>query len=196
MIIIPPSLAARLHPPPLSRERTKYDPVLAMRMHPSFANEQHESFASQPRREAERRKAHPTNGRTAHPGVAARTCAGRGSGHSAPARLPALHRGTRQVFQAWLSSGPALHGIGMYDHPSPRAASSSRAGRSASRAGSRSRPGAVCETARGLPRSLRSQDRIRTAPFGERAASPSTDRRSAVKHCRDASDMHLIPRRF
>jgi hypothetical protein len=121
---------------------------------------------------------------------------GAAAGIAAPARLPALHRGTRQVFQAWLSSGPALHGIGMYDHPSPRAASSSRAGRSASRAGSRSRPGAVCETARGLPRSLRSQDRIRTAPFGERAASPSTDREGGVKHCHRGSDNRLIQWRF
>jgi hypothetical protein len=30
------------------------------------------------------------------------------------------------------------------------------------------RPGTVCETARGHPHSLRSQDRIRNAPFGER----------------------------
>jgi hypothetical protein len=51
-------------------------------------------------------------------------------------------------FYAWLSSGPALHGIWMCDHPSPRAASSSRAGRSASRAGSRSRPGAGLRTPR------------------------------------------------
>jgi hypothetical protein len=94
--------------------------------------------------------------------------------------------------QAWLSSGPALHGIGMCEHPSPRAASSSRAGRSASRAGSRSRPGTVCETARGLPRSLRSSDRIRKAPFGERAASPSTDRQGTVKLCHHRGDNRLI----
>ena len=57
----------------------------------------------------------------------------------------AFRRSTAALAKAltpWLSSRPALHGIGMCDHPSPRAASSSRAGRSASRAGSRSRPSA------------------------------------------------------
>jgi hypothetical protein len=74
---------------------------------------------------------------------------------TAPARLPALHRGTRRTrrIQYRLSSRPALPETrlgGRYPafacHSLP---STSGTGRSAGRSGTQSRPGAVCETARG-----------------------------------------------
>jgi hypothetical protein len=184
------------------RERSK-NLVLAMRMHPSFALRTARKLCLQNkegRRSAERR-IHPM----AAPHIQAlplEHARGAAAGISAPARLPALHRGTRRTgrIQYRLSSRPAL------PETRPRRAlpslachslpSTSETGRRAGRSGTQSRPGAVCETARGLPRSLRSRDRIRTAPFGERAASPSTDRQSDVKDCRGAGDYKLILQRF
>jgi hypothetical protein len=130
-------------------------------------------------------------------------CAGRGSGQY---RRPLAFRRSTAALAA-----PDVSSIG--SAPDPRFLRPGRAGRypvrachslpstsgtghSAGRSGTQSRPGAVCETARGLPRSLRSSDRIRKAPFGERAASPSTDRSGRVKHCRHMGDMLLISRRF
>ena len=52
--------------------------------------------ASGKKREAERRKAHPTNFRAAPANVAACQCPGAEARQSGRARLPALHRGSRQ----------------------------------------------------------------------------------------------------
>ena len=113
-------------------------------------------FAPDKRREAKRRKAQSNHWprsinrrcRSSMPGRGCAPLSGR-------ARLPAPHRGTRQAerIQPWLSSRTALpetrHG-GRYPLPPvcslPRSAET---GRSAGRAGTRSRPGAACETARG-----------------------------------------------
>jgi hypothetical protein len=74
---------------------------------------------------------------------------------SGRARLPALHRGTRQAgrIQHWLSSRPALPETrldGRYPFsPVSSLPSTSETGRSAGRSGTQSRPGAECKSARG-----------------------------------------------
>ncbi len=71
------------------------------------------------------------------------------------ARLSALHRGARQGgrIHHWLSSSTALpetRRIGCYPlQPVSSQPRSAETGRSAGRAGTQSRPGAACETARG-----------------------------------------------
>jgi len=79
---------------------------------------------------------------------------------SEPARLPALHRGTRQAgrIQHWLSSRTAFPGT-------------ARAGVLPAAATSpiqRSRPGADCKSARGGPLSLRCQECPHDGAFTER----------------------------
>ncbi len=115
------------------------------------------------------------------------------------ARLSALHRGARQDLRLGSAPGPRFMGSRRHwDLPlpsDPRAASSSRVGRSASRAGSRSRPGAVCETARG--------HRARSAPKIASGKRPSASERASLSDAKPMSSvvtmavtMVLILRRF
>jgi hypothetical protein len=130
------------------------------------------------RREAKRRKAHcspiaacAAARLSSPPRPLARESQGRGprppSGapprHSPPAITPMAQPQTR------VSAKTRRHGV----LPARRKASlrsvrSVRTGPFAGRPVPQGRPGTVCETARGHPHSLRSQDRIRNAPFGER----------------------------
>ena len=94
---------------------------------------------------------------------------GRGGGlKRQTARLSALHRGARKAVTPWLNPGPRfleLPGANGRTLPGASAASTSQTGPSAGRYDARSRPGAVCETARGDRTRCRNQDRIRNAPF-------------------------------
>ena len=65
--------------------------------------------------------------------------------------------------------------------PGASAASSSRTGHSAGRAGPQGRPGAVCETARGHRTRPASSDRIRNAPFDGRVDCIANQRTWRVK---------------
>ncbi len=121
---------------------------------------------------------------------------------SAPARLPALHRGTRRTgrIQYRLSSRPALPETrpyralpGLACHSLP---STSGTGHSAGRSGTQSRPGAVCETARGHRARSALQIASGKRPSDERAAPASTRRAEVVKRCRRGSDYGLILRGF
>ena len=91
---------------------------------------------------------------------------GRGSRSAERARLSALYRGARQGgrIHHWLSSStafPETRRGGRYPlRPVSSQPSSSETGRRAGRAGTQSRPGAVCETARGNRLPLRFQDRL------------------------------------
>ena len=95
---------------------------------------------------------------------------------SGRARLPAHRCGSRAGFdtrtqlQAMLPGRSARRALPAGSHAQFRD-STSRRGRSTAGRDARSRPRAVCETARRRRIPLRNQDRIRNAPLGERDSS-------------------------
>ena len=100
------------------------------------------------------------------------------------ARLSALHRGSRQAVTPRLSPGPRFlepPGANGRTLPGASAASSSRTGRNAGRAGPQGRPGAVCETARGHRTRPASQIASGMRPFDGRVDCPATASVTAVK---------------
>jgi hypothetical protein len=127
---------------------------------PSFASPPSQLQKGSPAKGAERREAHPTMAAPHRQMSPSESAGARQRALSGRARLPALRRGTRRTrrIQYRLSSSPAFPETKAWRalpaftcHSLP---SSSETGRGAGRAVAQSRPGAVCETARGhRPRS-------------------------------------------
>ena len=162
--------------------------VLAARSRPSFATTKPKTrpLAQRKARGAERRKTQ-SNQCPPRKQVGARGAACLRSGRrraaecaacatpllSGRARLPAHRCGSRQGFdtltqlQAMLPGQSAQRALPAGSQAQCRD-STSRRGRSTAGRDARSRPGAVCETARRRRIPLRKQDRIRNAPLGER----------------------------
>ena len=146
-----------------------------------------DSFLPPQRGEAERRQAQPSFVRAAQQVLPLACAAGAEARPSERARLSALHRGSRLGDRTPpLSLGPRFlekaDANGLLALSAASAASSSRTGRNAGRAGSRSRPGAGLRNPPAGAALAPPQDRIRMRPLDERASRLVTEVVTDVKH--------------